>query len=342
MDKLSDRKKKIISSIVDNYIETALPVSSSEIQKKCMNECSSATIRNEMSALEEMGFLLQPHTSSGRIPSTKAYKYYVKNCINDSLNIDKKILKQISDEFSEKLNDMESLMTEAAKIISDKTNYTTILYKQTLQDLIIKEVKIVQIMQNKAIVVILTDKGLLHEKLINLPLGFTEMYINATNETLNKIFDGKKLSEIDKLDYKREINNKIEGFAIIFDQIYVMIKENINEKKEMILSGTEKIFDHKEYENIENVKHFLQIINEKDKLKDIMESQDEGLEISIKIGKDEKDNLENMALVSASYKINETEIVKAGVIGPERMDYKKVTEILSGIRQTLFDLLKDR
>lgn len=342
MDKLSDRKKKIIASIVDSYVETALPVSSSEIQKTYMSEFSSATIRTEMSTLEEMGYLVQPHASSGRVPSTKAYQYYVANCLSDSFKTDKKILKQISNAFSEKLNDMESLMTEAAKIISDKTNYTTILYKEANQDLIIQEIKIVQVMQNKAIVVILTDKGMLYEKLINLPNGFSEMYLNTTNETLNQIFIGKRLSEIDEVDYKKEIDIKIDGFSLIFDQIYLMIKQNIQDKEKMIFEGTDKIFDYKEYEDVDNVKHFLQIINEKDKLKDIMKTEDDNLEISIKIGKDAKEDFENMAIVSASYKINDTEIVKAGVIGPERMDYKKVTEILSGMRETLFELLKEK
>lgn len=342
MDKLSDRKKKIISSIVDSYVETALPVSSSEIQKTYIKDLSSATIRTEMSALEEMGYLIQPHTSSGRVPSTKAYQYYVNNCIGDSVKTNREVLKQISNAFSEKLNDMESLMTEAAKIISDKTNYTAILYKETSQDLIIKEIRIVKILDGKAIVVILTDKGLIYEKLIELPNNFSDIYLTTTSNTLNSIFKEKKLSEIDNLNYKKEIDNTIDGFSIIFDQVYLMIKQNMKEKEKIIFEGTNKIFEYKECEDIDNVKHFLQIINEKDKLKSIMKNKEDSLEISIKIGKDAEANLENMAIVSASCKLNETDIVKAGVIGPERMDYKKVTEVLSGIRETLFEMLKNK
>ncbi len=339
--KLSERKKKILQSVIENYVDTAVPVSSAEIQKHCMQDISSATIRSELAALEEMGYLIQPYTSAGRMPSSQAYKYYIDNCLNLS---GLEIIDQLENAFHEKLSDIETLMRETAKIISDVTNYTSIVVLDGYNNLTIENIKIVDLGNGSALVIIVTDGGVLKDKTIVLPDGIKDNFLNSVIYSLNNIFAGVKINELETIDYEQEIDFSIAGFNEIFNKIYDILSQYRTQKEsKLYLEGTDKIFKHKEYENIDNVKNFMQIISEKERLKEIMSTDNNaGIQVDIKIGKDDSKDLENMALVTATYKINGIDIGHAGVIGPERMDYKKVVNVLEQVNKTLSELINNK
>lgn len=323
--KLSERKQRILRALVDSYIINPEPISSNEIKNKYLPDVSSATIRNEMLALEEMGYLQQPHVSAGRVPSTKAYRYYVDNVLTESgikPNFD-----DIRAHFNVGIGEVEEVMKNTAKVISDLTNYTSIVIYGGVGEILLKEIKLVDIGENSALVVIITDRGVIRDKVIDMPDNLSANYFVTANEMLNDIFAGKRLSEIIKHD--ELINSEIEEFKLLFEEVMSMLEnyKDVNEGR-VYLDGTEKIFDYKEYENIDNVKNFLSVINTKDKLNELVGNDD--FEFSVKIGKDESGE-ENIAVVSAKCVIGGKEIARAGVIGPERMDYKKVIGVLQNI-----------
>lgn len=319
---LTERKRKVLQALVDSYITSVEPISSSEIQAKYLPDVSTATIRSELSTLEELGFLTQPHISSGRIPSSKAYKYYVKNFIDqediDTTEIEKLVF--------QRFESVQEIVEGGAKIVCDATNYTSMLMLSSADSIVVKDVKVVDLFDGSALVLVITDSGVISNKQIRLPLSPEANYIEVANNLLSITFAGKCLSEI--LCDKNMADGAIEEFRELCRDVVNLVADFKKTRDgRVFVEGTEKIFQYPEYQNLDNVKNFMSIVNQKGKLQNLMK-EDGDIEFNIKIGAEDDKDLENMALVSAVYKIDGKEIGQLGVIGPERMDYKKVLKVL--------------
>lgn len=333
----SERRKKILESVVDSYISLGEPVSSSTIREKYLPDVSSATIRNELSLLEDMGYLVQPHVSAGRIPSSLAYRYYVDNL----LAIDKEVgdLDELKERFDTHLAGVEDIVRNTAKVISDVTNYTSVVVLNPLST-VINRLKLVDLGDGTALVIIVTDAGVIRDQLIEIDGDMSEDYLNQATKILNEIFCGMTLGEIQERG--DIVDDRIADYRGLFDGIIDVLKRYREKSgKQVYLEGTNKIFDYKEYEDVDNVKNFMSVIDAKEKLHELIEENND-IEFSVKIGKDDGDGLTHMALVTAKYSINGKEIGHAGVIGPERMDYKKVIKVLGQISSTLKTLSEDK
>ncbi len=334
--KISERKSKILKSLIDNYISSCEPISSSQIKQACLPEVSSATIRSEMVALEEMGYLVQPHKSAGRVPSSKAYRYYVDNLI-DRDAIDRQ-MDNFVDYFDRNFSDVEQVVKNTAKVISDITNYTSIVVMGGVDSITLKDIKLVDIGDDSALLVIITDSGLLKDKIIDIPQNMKNKFFAQANEMLVQMFAGKTVKEItDNSDII--VQSSISEYRALFQEVLEML-QNYKRKEEsrMYMEGTDKIFDYKEFEDVGNVKNFLSVINTGEKLHSLI-SQDD-VEINIKIGKDENAE-ENMAVVTAKCVIAGKEVGHAVVIGPERMDYQKVLGVLGGVTKAIEKIKKE-
>ena len=333
----SDRRKKILESVVDSYISEGEPVSSSTIRDKYFPDISSATIRNELALLEDMGYLMQPHISAGRIPSSLAYRYYVDNLL--TLDNEAGDLDELKERFDTHLSGVEEIVRNTAKVISDVTNYTSVVVLNPLTT-VINRLKLVDLGDGSALVIIVTDAGIIRDQLIEIDGDMTEDYLNQATKILNEIFNGRTLGEI--RDNDDMVDERISDYRRLFEGIIDVLKRYREKSgKQVYLEGTNKIFDYKEYEDVDNVKNFMSVIDAKDKLHELIEENND-IEFSVKIGKEEGDGLTHMALVTAKYSINGKEIGHAGVIGPERMDYKKVIKVLGQISSTLKTLSEDK
>ncbi len=332
-DKLTERKKKVLQALVDSYINSVEPISSSDIQKKYLPEVSTATIRSELSHLEEMGYLIQPHVSAGRVPSSKAYRYYVDNFIFDE-DIDLDAMKNY---LAHKYDTVAEIVKNGAKIVSDATNYTSLLMISSSDTLTIKDVKLVDMYDGTALVLIITDSGVIKDKEIQLP-NKEGSYVESANTMLGKCFAGKTLSQI--LSTQVDMDSELKAFKQIFENVFDLLSEYKKSREgQLFVEGADKIFDYPESKNYDNVKNFMTIVGKKDKLKELM-TDDGNIEFSIKIGAEDGDGLDNMALVSAKYHIKGKEVGQLGVIGPERMDYKRVLTVLKHLSK-LIDKLED-
>lgn len=333
-DRLSERKEKILKAVVDEYIKTAIPISSGEIKTKYMNTVSSATIRSELAVLENLGFLIKPHTSAGRIPSKKAYRFYVdKFLVKHSLK--KGEIQLINDSFQKRFNEVEEIVKNTAKIISDITNYTSIIVLNNISKVKLKEIKLVGLDEHTALVVIITDGGIIRDKVINVSNELNNNYINDANGLLNKIFSGKTLSEIKNPE--KMIQVELADFKELYENIIAILDSYSEKNNDVFLEGTSKMLDYPDYDK-ESAKNFLAIVDSKEKFAEIMQNNKD-IEFSVKIGKEESGGLDNCAIVTAKYKINGKEIGHAGVIGPERMDYSKVVSVLSYVGKTLEEIV---
>ena len=330
---LDNRKKRILQAIVDEYINTAEPVSSGSIVNKYGLDFSSATIRNEMAELEKVGFLDKPHTSSGRVPSAKGYRFYVDELINeDNISLDE--IKYISSKLETKVNEIEELTKIATNTLSEITHYTTVAIgaKTNLQN--IEEIKFVLLGSRMLMAVILTDSGLIKETIIKFDEDIKEEQVETLNFIFNNKLKGKPLNIIDKPleEYIfSEMNYSLKVIKPVMDQI----KKAVNEESKIYLEGANKSFDLPEFKSLEVAKNFIQVLDTKEIVLDILDS---GLanDINVYIGNEiEHDELKDFSIITFKHKIANKDIGTIGIIGPTRMDYSKVISVMKYISKKL-------
>ena len=339
--KLSDRKKKILQIVVDDYIATAQPVSSKSITEKYMKDISSATVRSELAGLEELGFLTQLHTSSGRVPSIEAYKLYVSELM-DKGNLTLQEVGTIRDAFTAQADNLEAVVQNTVKVISELTDYTSVGYSvHNTEDLIVK-LDIFRYKQTQALLLIVTENTLIRDRFINIPENMTDAQIKEASEVISRIFVGKKLGEI--VNVGKSFESELSTYREIFESVMSAIEDYVvNNNGNVVLEGENKILNHPEYSDTEKVKNFLSVVTSKNKLAGLLADDKDNIEISIKIGgEDGKDMPNDCSLVTATYSASGVKIGTYGVIGPLRMDYQKVVSVLEGVGQILEDLIKNK
>ena len=339
--KLSERKRKILQLVVDDYISTAQPVSSKSITEKYLTNLSSATVRSELAGLEEMGFLTQLHTSSGRVPSVEAYKLYVSELMDKS-KLTTKELGVIKSAFKDHADNLETVVQNAVKVISDLTDYTSVGYTSHSEKDKIVKIDIFRYKQNQALLLIVTENTLIRDKFIGIPESMTDAQITEASNMLHKLFVGKEFGEIIKLG--DVITEEFSGYREIFDSVMTAIEEYISEKHAgVIMEGEGKILNHPEYNDSEKVKNFLSVVTSKNKLAGLLADESDNIEINIKIGGENgKEMPDDCSLVTATYSASGVKIGTYGVIGPLRMDYQKVVSVLEGVGKILEDMLTNK
>lgn len=331
---LSDRKKKILQYVIDDYIQTAVPVSSKSITEKHLTTVSSATVRSELSTLEELGYLMQPHTSAGRVPSQEAYKLYVSELMVKE-KLSKRELDYIEEAFLCKSRDVESILRSATQVISELTQYTSVAMTARDSSEIIRNIKLFRIMPEKALLVIVTDNKLLKDSVITLPDGMSNDTIEETNTLLCNLFVGKTFNDICLVDIDK-MTKEFEDYKAVFTEVITALKEYVSSSGEVSIAGENKMFEHPEYSDIENVKNLMNVVTSKDKLVELMSADGKDIRINVKIGTDGYDDMpKDCSIVTATYSANGVKIGTYGVIGPTRMDYKKVVSVLENVGKIL-------
>ncbi len=338
---LSDRKKKILQALVSDYIESAEPISSKEIQEKHLKEFSSATIRNELSALESMGYLVQPHVSSGRIPSQKAFRLYVDELM-EKRTLSRKEIDAIDRYFQSRMNSVEDIVSNVAKVLTEITNYTSVVVKTPLDSETIKSIRLIRIDEKNLLVVIVTDFNIYKDSLITVRVDATPKEIETAEQWLNKMFDGRRLNEFRDAKIPNEIiSNEFAEFNELYGKILEILKKVVNAKVNVITEGTSKILDYPEYNDMQKAKQFLSALETKSTMANLFQAGADQLELKIRIGDEEENIPEDCSVVSAQITWNDKPIGSAGVIGPVRMDYPKVISVLNHISKMLDHILSD-
>ena len=325
---LDDRKKKVLQAIVEEYINTAEPVSSNALTNNYGLKYSSATIRNEMADLEKKGYLDKTHTSSGRIPSEKGYRYYVDELMKDD-DISLEEIKYISSKLETKVNEIEELTKIAANTISEVTHYTTLSIGP-----IIEEIKFVPLGQRMIMAVILTESGLVKETIIKFDEDITEKQVETVNYMFNQKLKGKPLETI-KGPLEDYLFDEMTYSVNVIKPIIEQIKKVIEEDSKIYLEGTNKSFDLPEFNSLEVAKNFVNVLDTKELMQDMLNSgfaQD----INVYIGNEnEKDELKDFSIVTFKHKVGNKDLGTIGIIGPKRMDYSKVISVMKYISKKL-------
>lgn len=332
---LEERKKKVLKAIVEEYINTAEPVSSNSIVKNYDLNYSSATIRNEMADLEKIGLLEKTHTSSGRVPSEKGYRYYVDELIKDD-NISLEEVKYISDKLETKVNEIEELTKIAANTISEVTHYTAVSIGPKTNKQIIDNIKFVLLNPRMMLAIILTDAGLVKETIIKFDEDVNEKQVETMNYMFNNKLKGESIEKIDRPleEYLYdEMTYSVKVIKPVIDQI-----KKVLEEEQLHLEGANKSFELPEFNSLEVAKNFVNILDKKDLVEDVLES---GLaeDINVYIGEENKqDELKDFSVVTFKHKVGNKDLGTIGIIGPKRMDYSKVISVMKYINKKLKDI----
>ena len=330
---MKKRKKKILQAIIEEYINTAEPVSSGSIAEKYELNLSSATIRNEMANLEKVGYIEKTHTSSGRIPSEKGYRLYVDELINDK-NISLSEIKYIQSKLMARINEIEDLTKIATTTISEITHYTTLAIGPKTQMQNIQEIKFVSLGSNILMAVILTDTGIIKESIIKFNQNINEEQVETLNFIFNNKLKGKPLEAIDKPleEYIfSQMNYSLEIIKIIINQL----NKAINEEEKIYLEGANKSFDLPEFKSLEVAKNFINVIDQKDIVTDLLNTGFAN-DINVYIGNEnENEKLKDFSIVTFKHKYKNKELGTIGIIGPTRMDYSKVISVMKYISKKL-------
>ena len=332
---LDERKRKILQAIVESYIDGAEPVSSNELTETL--GCSSATIRNEMAELEKEGLLEKTHTSSGRIPSQKGYRYYVDELIRDELT--RKEMNFIKEKLEQKVNNLEELTKIATTTLSEITHYTAIAIGPKVSEHTIADIKFVLLGNRVLMAVILTDSGIIRESIIK----FDEDINSSQVEDLTMIFKnklvGKSLDEI-KMPIEEFITEELKTGINIIKKIVEEINKLLEETNNIYLEGTNNITDLPEFQKTNITKDYLDLLNSKDLVSEILNHGiKENLgDINVYIGNEfGKEELKNFSVVTFNHLIKNKDIGTVGIIGPTRMDYSKVISVMKYISKKIND-----
>ena len=331
---LDERKKRVLQAIVEEYIQTAEPVSSNAIMNLEGLECSSATIRNEMAELEKMGYLEKPHTSAGRVPSAKGYRFYVDELLEeDKITLEE--IKYISDKLETKVNELEEITQIASSTISEITHYTTVAIGPSSEVQKIENIKFVLLSSRMMMAVILTDSGLVKETIIKFDEDITENQVQTLSYMFNNKLKGEPITKIDKPLEKylvEEMSYSVNLIKPIIEQMKKVIEE-----ESVHLEGANRLFELPEFNSLEVAKNFVNILDEKDLMADMLNT---GIakDINVYIGEEnEKEELKDFSVVTFKHRIGNKDLGTIGIIGPKRMDYAKVISVMKYISKKLND-----
>ena len=330
---MDNRKKRILQAIIEEYINTAEPVSSASIVNKYGLELSSATIRNEMADLEKVGFIEKTHTSSGRVPSAKGYRLYVDELLNDK-NINLAEIKYIQSKLMDKVNEIEDLTKIATSTISEVTHYTTLAIGPRNQTQRIEEIKFVSLGSRILMAVILTDTGIIKETIIKFNQDITNEQVETLNFIFNNKLKGKPLDWIDK-PLEEYIFSHMNYSLEVIKPIMEQLNRVINEEEKIYLEGANRAFDLPEFKSLEVAKNFINVIDQKEIVADLLNTGFAN-DINVYIGNEnENEKLKDFSIITFKHRYKNKELGTIGIIGPTRMDYSKVISVMKYISKKL-------
>lgn len=341
MESLNEREKSILSLIVESYISSAEPVGSRTISKIQKNRWSSATIRNIMSDLEELGYLYKPHAVAGRIPTPKAFRYYI-----DSLDVPsqpgRKTLQALDHLLRPRYYYMDEIMADASKVLAAISKYTSIVVEPRINMMIFKEVEFVKISKSTILIVFVTSSGMVHTRLVETDENLDDKMLKGMKRYLNERFEGTPFYVL-KQGIMEDIKNDRTMFSQLLEKISDTV-ENIVEgedKRDVYIEGTSKMIGYPEFSDVKRLRDIFQTLEKKEKLLRLLDKclKEEGMHVILGNESDIKE-MRDISIITSTYKISENSFGILGVMGPIRMDYSRIIPIVDYTARTVSDILR--
>lgn len=338
---LDDRKKQILQAIVEDYITTAEPVGSRSISKKPELNLSAATIRNEMGDLEEMGLLVQPHTSAGRVPSTGGYRLYVDSLM-EKYEMTASEMAEIREAATKKNRELEKIVRDVAAAFSGITQLPVLGMMPGTETGIVKNIKFVKIDSHKAMLIVSDKSGLIKNKLLHLNQEISDDFADQISDILNENLVGLTISKINLsniMEVQSVIGKNFEILASVMELVHDAVSEI--DTRQIFVEGLSNILRFPEYENVDKVKDLFDAVENKENLSKILMEAIPSGEIRVLIGDEIPiPELSHNSVVLAPYRVSDKIMGVLGVLGPKRMDYSKIISALEYFTNQLSDVLR--
>lgn len=336
---LNERKKKILQIIIEDYISSAEPVGSRTIARKYDLGLSPATIRNEMSDLELLGYLEQPHTSAGRIPSAQAYRFYVDALIEPGTLTDNDMA-LIDGWYNERRRNIDDIFQSTAKILSRMTQNVSMVLtnQQTIANFCY--LKFLPLDSQHAILCIVTDDGSIDTNVVDIPLGMSSEEMDYLAGKMSKLLEDRNLSDI-SVEILQNVHTDVVEDKLIFSSLLQAVRKMTGRRQEqkVFLGGTKQLLNQPEFRDVERVRNLLGILEEEKVLKDLLQGgEDSGLKVTI--GSENKfTGIQDCSMVQATYRLNGQIVGTMAVLGPTRMEYGKVISVMDYLHKYLKTIL---
>lgn len=336
---LNERKKKILQIIIEDYISSAEPVGSRTIARKYDLGLSPATIRNEMSDLELLGYLEQPHTSAGRIPSAQAYRFYVDALIEPGTLTDNDMA-LIDGWYNERRRNIDDIFQSTAKILSRMTQNVSMVLtnQQTIANFCY--LKFLPLDSQHAILYIVADDGSIDTNVVDIPLGMSSEEMDYLAGKMSKLLEDRNLSDI-SVEILQNVHTDVVEDKLIFSSLLQAVRKMTGRRQEqkVFLGGTKQLLNQPEFRDVERVRNLLGILEEEKVLKDLLQGgEDSGLKVTI--GSENKfTGIQDCSMVQATYRLNGQIVGTMAVLGPTRMEYGKVISVMDYLHKYLKTIL---
>lgn len=360
-EQLDERKVKILKAIIKNYLETGEPVGSRTISKFTDMKLSSATIRNEMADLEELGYIVQPHTSAGRIPTDKGYRLYVDDMMSEKeqnitnreneVAVKEQELSSMKDMLGEKVEKVEELLQNVAKVLAKDTNYATMVTTPKVTGNKLKFVQLSQLEANKILAVIVMEGNLIRNKVITVSEDLSQENLLKLNILINTTLTGLTLEQMN-LSIVSKMENQAGEHINLVKEVLDAIVDTISSADDLKIytSGATNIFKYPELSDSTKASELIYALEEKQSLSDLVVDDDNSVDeqdsssnngIQVYIGNETPiESMKDCSVVTATYELQDGMKGTIGIIGPKRMDYEKVVETLKNMRTQLDDVSK--
>ena len=336
---LNERKKKILQIIIEDYISSAEPVGSRTIARKYDLGLSPATIRNEMSDLELLGYLEQPHTSAGRIPSAQAYRFYVDALMEPGTLTDNDMA-LIDGWYNERRRNIDDIFQSTAKILSRMTQNVSMVLtnQQTIANFCY--LKFLPLDSQHAILCIVADDGSIDTNVVDIPLGMSSEEMDYLAGKMSKLLEDRNLSDI-SVEILQNVHTDVVEDKLIFSSLLQAVRKMTGRRQEqkVFLGGTKQLLNQPEFRDVERVRNLLGILEEEKVLKDLLQGgEDSGLKVTI--GSENKfTGIQDCSMVQATYRLNGQIVGTMAVLGPTRMEYGKVISVMDYLHKYLKTIL---
>jgi len=336
---LDERKKKILQTIIKTYLETGEPVGSRTISKYTDLNLSSATIRNEMADLEDLGYIIQPHTSAGRIPSDQGYRWYVDMLMEEK----EQEVTEMREQMLQKADKMDQILKQAAKVLASSTNYATMISAPTYNRNKLKFIQLSHVDDNQIIAVIVMEGNIIKNKIVTVEETLNNETLLKLNMLLNTTLTGMSIEEINLgmiARLKEQAGSHSEVIGDVLDAVATTIQ--VDNDMEIYTSGATNVFKYPELSDSQSAQEIINAFEEKQLLQEIVTetlSNEENRGIQVYIGNETPvQSMKDCSMVTATYELSEGMQGTIGIIGPKRMDYEHVMKTLKTLMTELDEI----
>ena len=336
-----NRKRKLLQAVIYQYVRTAKPVGSQVIVDKYNFGLSSASVRNLLSVLEKEGFLIQPHTSAGRVPTDKGYRFYVDSLL-DIQTLAGAEEERIRKEYNARSKELEDMMISTSHMLSALSHYTGMVLSPRLDTTLLRRLQLIPLGGNQILVVVVSQTGLIRHRVVAMNRSVSPDRLAAISNVLNERLKGLPLSEV-----RTQILDHIEAAQQEQAEAFSLVKDLVREAfdlrqngQELYVDGRENIIGFPDFDNYNQLSALLRVVEEKNLLASILDKEIKKGGLTVKIGSENKrPELRGVSLVSSTYKMGENAVGVLGIMGPRRMEYARMIALVEGITRIVNQML---